>query len=145
MSTLNAAAIAALEKVGLKTKALPDGRTQVYTANGKALGSIGSVRKALDNLNGKTANTYTNHRVNYLYNYQVVRDDRGMSFQGASGRWEADGGVLDFYANGGMRERHVAQVAPAGSWRVWAEPETGGEAYIPLAPSKRGRSRKVAE
>ena len=28
--------------------------------------------------------------------------------------------------------------------RVWAEPETGGEAYIPLAASKRGRSRMVA-
>lgn len=37
-------------------------------------------------------------------------------------------------------EGHVAQVAPAGSWRLWAEPETGGEAYIPLGMSKRGRS-----
>lgn len=37
-------------------------------------------------------------------------------------------------------EGHVAQIAPAGSWRVWAEPETGGEAYIPLAYSKRARS-----
>ena len=37
-------------------------------------------------------------------------------------------------------EGHVAQVAPAGSWRLWAEPETGGEAYIPLASSKRARS-----
>src|SRR5690606_21053977 len=53
---------------------------------------------------------------------------------------------VDFYANGGIRrENHVAQIAPAGAWRVWAEPETGGEAYIPLAPSKRQRSRVVAE
>jgi len=37
-------------------------------------------------------------------------------------------------------EGHYAQVAPAGSWRVWAEPETGGEAYIPLGPSKRAGS-----
>lgn len=37
-------------------------------------------------------------------------------------------------------EGHVAQIAPAGSWRLWAEPETGGEAYIPLAMAKRGRS-----
>jgi acetyl-CoA carboxylase alpha subunit len=28
---------------------------------------------------------------------------------------------------------------------VWAEPETGGEAYIPLAPQKRGRSRQIAD
>jgi hypothetical protein len=26
---------------------------------------------------------------------------------------------------------------------VWAEPETGGEAYIPLAPSKRARSLNI--
>ncbi|PPF56093.1 phage tail tape measure protein [Clavibacter michiganensis] len=58
-------------------------------------------------------------------------------------RQEADGGVLDFYANGGLRENHVAQIAKAGTWRVWAEDETGGEAYIPLAPSKRARSLEI--
>ena len=56
---------------------------------------------------------------------------------------EADGGVVDYYAGGGIRERHIAQIAPAGSWRVWAEPETGGEAYIPLSPSKRSRSLEI--
>ena len=55
---------------------------------------------------------------------------------------QADGSVLRFYASGGF-EDHVAQIAPAGSWRVWAEPETGGESYIPLAPSKRARSVEV--
>ena len=47
-------------------------------------------------------------------------------------------------ANGNLYERHDAQIARAGEWRVWAEPETGGEAYIPLAASKRGRSRMIA-
>jgi len=55
----------------------------------------------------------------------------------------ADGGVVEYYAGGGMRENHVAQFAPAGAWRVWAEPETGGEAYIPLHPGKRNRSLEV--
>nr|MDP9461050.1 hypothetical protein [Actinomycetota bacterium] len=45
---------------------------------------------------------------------------------------EAEGGVLDSYANRGV-EDHVAQIARAGDWRVWAEPETPGEALIPLA------------
>ncbi|GAA1353525.1 phage tail tape measure protein [Streptomyces beijiangensis] len=59
---------------------------------------------------------------------------------------QSRGSVIDFYANGGVRkEQHVAQIAPAGAWRVWAEEETGGEAYIPLAHSKRGRSRAIAE
>lgn len=56
---------------------------------------------------------------------------------------QAQGGILDFYAGGGIREKHVAQIAPAGSWRVWAEPETGGEAYIPLSPAKRPRSLEI--
>jgi len=145
VETLNGAAIAALEAVGLKTRQLQDGRTEVFTANGQSLGSIDSVRRALDNLNGKTANTYTNHHTtNYVSTitketfYKVPLLKR-------------DGGVVDYYADGGVRgfaggaENHVAQMAPAGSWRVWAEPETGGEAYIPFAPSKRPRSRAIAE
>jgi len=40
-------------------------------------------------------------------------------------------------------EDHRAQIAPAGAWRVWAEEETGGEAYIPLAPAKRPRSTAI--
>lgn len=45
------------------------------------------------------------------------------------------------FANG--TENHVAQIAQAGAWRLWAEPETGGEAYIPLSSSKRGRSTAI--
>ncbi|MBD7949586.1 phage tail tape measure protein [Oerskovia rustica] len=56
---------------------------------------------------------------------------------------QANGGVVDYFADGA--ENHVAQIASAGSWRVWAEPETGGEAYIPLASSKRGRSTSILE
>jgi TP901 family phage tail tape measure protein len=53
---------------------------------------------------------------------------------------KASGGIVA-YAWGG--EDHVAQIARPGDMRVWAEPETGGEAYIPLAPGKRGRSMAV--
>ncbi|MFI5799071.1 phage tail tape measure protein [Streptomyces sp. NPDC051677] len=77
---------------------------------------------------------------------------------GGTGPWAnkpqwADGGILSFYADGGLhtgglgrRENHIAEIAPAGSWRVWAEPETyPGEAYIPLAPSKRARSKQILD
>ena len=48
-------------------------------------------------------------------------------------------------ANGGI-ENHVAQIAkPSSTLRVWAEPETGGEAYIPLASSKRARSVAILD
>ena len=64
----------------------------------------------------------------------LVNDVRGV----VSGLGFKDGGIV-----GGGDGSHVAQIAPAGAWRVWAEPETGGEAYIPLAPSKRGRSKEI--
>jgi TP901 family phage tail tape measure protein len=47
------------------------------------------------------------------------------------------------YADGGF-EDHSAQIAAAGGpLRVWAEPETDGEAYIPLAASKRPQSLNI--
>ncbi len=57
----------------------------------------------------------------------------------------AEGGILEFFARGGMKEVHQAQIARAGDWRVWAEPETGGEAYIPLSLAKRERSTAILE
>jgi hypothetical protein len=83
--------------------------------------------------------------------------DIGVSGRGeAGGFFHASGAVVDYYANGGIdnlpaslkhfasgSENHVAQIAPAGSYRVWAEPETGGEAYIPLAQSKRVQSELI--
>lgn len=62
---------------------------------------------------------------------------------GGYGIDSANGNIIDYYANGGLRENHFAQIAPAGAWRVWAEPETGGESYIPLAPHKRARSLDI--
>ena len=72
--------------------------------------------------------------------------------------FSADGNILDgrgvrTFADGGiasgmdqriryMAENHVAQIS-GPTLRVWAEPETGGEAYIPLADSKRERSTAI--
>ena len=50
-------------------------------------------------------------------------------------------GTVTAFARGA--EDHRAQIARPGAMRLWAEPETGGEAYIPLAQSKRGRSTKI--
>jgi hypothetical protein len=140
VSTLNGAAIKALEAVGFKTKQLPDGRTMVYTANGKSLGSIAAVARAMNALNGKTATTWTYHniRTNYSTSHSV---SGGKSVHEMVG--SANGNIFRgrAYANGGM-ENHVAEIAQP-SMRLWAEPETGGEAYIPLAEAKRPRSLSV--
>lgn len=56
----------------------------------------------------------------------------GIAAAGDAGRrfvqsiFSADGNIVDFYASGGFKESHQAQIARAGDWRVWAEPETGG-------------------
>ncbi|WP_399559061.1 hypothetical protein OIA45_49140 (plasmid) [Streptomyces chartreusis] len=144
VSTLNAAAIAALEAVGLKTEQLPDGKTRVSTANGQSISAIDAVRRAIEALDGKTAHTYTVHH------YQNITENRTGLNTGKGGRGAnaglADGAVVDYYADGGMRrENHVAQIARGGTWRVWAEDETQGEGYVPFARSKRVRSRAITE
>lgn len=82
---------------------------------------------------------------------------RGFVSFASGGVALADGAVARFASGGARtgrgvrslnrapvgRERHVAQIARAGEWRLWAEPETGGEAYIPLARSKRSRSTAI--
>jgi hypothetical protein len=87
----------------------------------------------------------------------VAHTPKGESFYwnpttGYTAKPNADGNIYAAYAAGGIRsiesyanggENHVAQIAPAGAMRVWAEPETGGEAYIPLSPAKRTRSMAI--
>ena len=108
----------------VKQQSIPK-KTGMIVAN--TGGFWGSVRS----LAGRTLGTsYINVQ------YRKVDSSAAPTFR------QADGGVMRFYADGGM-ERHVAQMAPAGSMRVWAEPETGGEAYIPLADSKRPRSLAI--
>jgi len=56
----------------------------------------------------------------------------------------ANGNIFNAYGDGGI-EDHTAQITSAGPIRIWGEPETGGEAYIPLAPEKRARSVAIWE
>src|SRR5699024_9374020 len=52
---------------------------------------------------------------------------------------------VNTYAHGGF-ENHTAQIAsPKTPFRILAEPETGGEAYIPMSPAKRARSLAIWE
>ena len=82
---------------------------------------------------------------NYLYTeYRAVTIGSTMG----GNTVDADGSVKEYYSRGGIRwprEHHVAQIVPADTIRVWAEPETGGEAYIPLSPAKRGRSTAILD
>lgn len=99
----------------------------------------------------------------HTINVSVVPDfadlDKQMFLRGAIPAVQAaDGGIVEFFRQGGFSRGlapmlaplfgkrdlpHIAQIAPAGAWRVFAEPETGGEGYVPLALSKRGRSTEI--
>ncbi|WP_406398818.1 hypothetical protein [Streptomyces uncialis] len=62
VKTLSQSAIAALEGVGYKVRKLPDGRLTVTAATGSAIGNIGAVQGARDNLSDKSI-TITTRRV----------------------------------------------------------------------------------
>jgi len=95
------------------------------------------VRAALEKAN------FTKDEINRIM--KRIRDEK-VTVSWATASWDARKefhGITE--ADGDILERHDAQIAPGGAWRVWAEPETGGEAYIPLAGSKRARSMSILE
>ncbi|HWU31068.1 MAG TPA: phage tail tape measure protein [Microbacterium sp.] len=57
----------------------------------------------------------------------------------------ANGALVQYNANGNFTpsEHHVAQMLRGGAIRVWNEPETQGETYVPHAMSKRSRSEAI--
>jgi hypothetical protein len=82
-----------------------------------------------------TANTYRN------LVETTTHVDKGVRLNADGGYYPAS--KIPSYANGKLPGQ--ATIAPGkGRGMVqWAEQETGGEAFIPLAPSKRDRSEKI--
>lgn len=135
----------ALKDLGFKIKNVDgsNGKTVRITAPTKTpLANVQAIQGAINGLTGKTINV----TVQYT-----------ESGKPAVVRTHADGGIVH-YANGGIRaatnrikafaagaERHIAQIGRPGEIRVWNEPETQGEAYIPLAPGKRKRSEAILQ
>ncbi|WP_406354275.1 phage tail tape measure protein [Streptomyces sp. NBC_00658] len=132
------AARTALEQLGFKIKDLPNGKADVTVPVQPPLTSLGSIQSAINNITGRNVGVG-------VFLKPTSWDQDGNGVPDAIQAPQARGSVLDFYARGGVRENHVAQIAPAGAWRVWAEEETGGESYVPLARSKWPRSRAITE
>lgn len=144
------------------TAKLKRGVAQILASADAAHLSKAEVRNYLDTLNLTPAQLKTvfdadtgpaiqhldtlQRKINDIHGKTVVIRATGDArlANGRNALLEAHGGIVDYYADGGLRENHVAQIAAAGSMRVWAEPETGGEAYIPFAESKRKRSQQIA-
>ncbi|MEU3046226.1 phage tail tape measure protein [Streptomyces sp. NPDC006984] len=138
ISAPTAAARQELEDLGFKIRTLPDGEAEVTVPTQPPLTSVGTIQGAINSIYGRNVGVGV-----FLKATSWDQDANGIP---DSIQARADGAVVDYFANGGVRrENHVAQIAPAGSWRVWAEPETHGEAYVPLAASKRPRSKAIVE
>ena len=158
VKALNQTAITALETVGFKVTHLPNGQFKVSAKTGTALSNIGAVQRARDNLHDKSVTfTVTKRTVLQTIVQAPAASAADALRKQAENLSKADGGTVDYYAGGGIRavargaspgdrrDQHVAQIAPAGAYRVWAERETQGEGYVPFARSKRPRSRAITE
>lgn len=117
---------------------IPDKTAQVI-AETYGFSSVEALRREIERLRSR----------NIRINTQFVTTGRRPSTSGTGPRVatiDKNGSVHlpkgKRYADGGVEHR-VAQIAPAGAWRVWAEEETGGEAYVPLAAHKRARSLAI--
>ncbi|MER8003020.1 phage tail tape measure protein [Streptomyces sp. NPDC095613] len=131
-----------LEALGFKIRTTNGKTVTISAPTGGARAGVDALRRAIEALKSKTVTITT-----YSKYVSTGKQPGQQWLSGASAN--ADGNIYATYASGGMNarqpENHVAQIAPAGAWRVWAEEETGGESYIPLAPGKRPRSRAIAE
>lgn len=95
---------------------------------------VSRIRNAVSNFTARVRTSFANangnvfNRVQAFANGGITSMTNGLSSPRISHAWE----------------NHVAQIAKPGvPYRVWAEPETGGEAYIPLSPLKRERSTAI--
>ncbi|WP_424216992.1 phage tail tape measure protein (plasmid) [Streptomyces sp. BI20] len=125
-----------LEALGFTIAAVPNSKNVTVTApTGDASANVSALAGAIASLQDRTVHITTV--------YDFIGGQPAGPWAGGY-KFEAQGGILTYYAAGGMRqEQHVAQIARGGEWRVWAEDETGGEAYIPLASAKRTRSKAI--
>ncbi|MFE1289620.1 hypothetical protein [Streptomyces sp. NPDC058751] len=134
----------ALKDLGYKIETVDKGgkKVTITAPTGTPLSQVQRIQGAINNMTGKTIHVTVQY---------------SESGKPAVVRTHADGAIVQ-YANGGIRaaasrirafaagaERHIAQIGSPGEMRVWNEPETQGEAYIPLAPAKRKRSEAILQ
>ncbi|MFD3511938.1 phage tail tape measure protein [Streptomyces sp. NPDC058657] len=128
-----------LTQLGFKITDIPGSKNvSVTVPTGPATGNVASIQGAINNLRDKSVTIS-------IFKNEYLSQGRGPGPWADGYRFKADGGIVT-YANGGVRrENHVAEIAQGGDWRVWAEDETFGEAYIPFASSKRARSKIILD
>lgn len=132
-----------LELLGYKIKDTKGKNVVITVPTGTQSANVAALASLINGLRDRSITITTSY---------VIKGSPNVpngNYLGSTAGRSADGNIygparVQRFAAGGMRENHVAQIAQP-TFRMWAEPETGGEAYIPFALSKRPRSRAIAE
>ncbi|MFJ4966063.1 phage tail tape measure protein [Streptomyces sp. NPDC088729] len=151
MTALTADARARLEELGFKIRNTKGKKVEITIPTGTPTSAAATIQGAINNISGRTIGIGVR-----LSATSWDKDANGVPDMIQAP--QARGSVLDFYAAGGIRHfadggtspgdlpnQHVAQIAPAGAYRVWGESETQGEGYVPFRASARPRSRRITE
>lgn len=128
VGVLSQEAIRRLRDLGYRVTTLPDGTVVVH-------GDTGPANRKMNELLRPKSTTVT---VNLAVNSSGISRNLRDSIMSAHGNIVA-------FAAGGMHEDHSPQIARAtpGTVRVWAEPETDRESYIPWAMDRRPRATAI--
>jgi hypothetical protein len=107
------------------------------------LAAKAQAQAAIDSLSGKTVSLTINTYKNMVETTTHV--DKGVRVPAAPVK--ADGGYhpggWPTYADGKLPQQAMVARGKGRGMVQWAEQETGGEAFIPMAPSKRQRSTSI--
>ncbi|WP_329317386.1 hypothetical protein OG723_44205 (plasmid) [Streptomyces sp. NBC_01278] len=135
----------ALTDLGYKIENVDNGgkTVRITAPTGTPLQQVQDIQNKINSLTGRevTVTIRYNH-VGTPYVETALQANGGIVRFAQGGIHRAAGRLQSFAAGS---ERHIAQIARPGEWRLWAEPETGGEAYIPLSPGKRKRSQQILD
>lgn len=105
---------------------------------------LDSVQQRLDQIDGRNATASVTVTENTYKNMIETRIQRDVGV-----RVNANGGIyypttkIPSYAGGKLPKQAMIAPGRGGGLVQWAESETGGEAFIPLGPSKRVQSEKI--
>ncbi|MFE1452012.1 phage tail tape measure protein [Streptomyces olivaceoviridis] len=156
MTALTAEAQRQLEALGFKIKHTKGKSVTITAPTGTAQANVAALAGAIAALHDKAVTMTVTHRT--IYESVKKAGGSNQAAKNAAEMYQANGGVVDYYARGGIRSyagggtepgdrpnQHVAQITGAGTYRVWGESETDGEGYVPFRRSARPRSRAITE
>ncbi|MEU7384009.1 phage tail tape measure protein [Streptomyces sp. NPDC042207] len=134
-----------LEDLGFKIKRTKGKKVEITVPTGGQKAGVDALRLAIEALRDKQVEITTHYKITGNPGGRVAHSTAGGGHQ-----FEADGGILKFFARGGTEpgdrpNQHLAQITAAGTYRVWGERETDGEGYVPFRRSARPRSRRITE